>query len=806
MNPPLILVVDDKEENRYFLRTLLEGAGYAVAEATHGGEALEFARRERPRLVVADILMPVMDGFALCRHWRAEEGLRSIPFVFYTATYTDDRDRDFALSIGADEFLIKPQEPEELLKRLRNLLQAGASRAGAAPAGERDEVFLRQYNETLVRKLETKMEQLEQDIAARRKAEGALRESQEMLSLFMRHSPIYSFIKQVSPTESRVLVASDNYRQMVGIPGSEMAGKTMPELFPPEFAAKIAADDWSVVQQGGVLKLHEELNGRQYTTIKFPIVWGGKTLLAGYTIDVTEQKQIEQALKDSEARHRELFSNMTSGVAVYEAIRNGEDFRFKDINRAGLVIDGIQREDVIGKAVTEVFPGVREMGLLDVFRRVWKTGVAEYYPATHYVDGRLSHWYENHVYKLPSGEIVAVYDNVTDRKQADEERDRLQAQLNQMQKIESLGRLAGGVAHDFNNMLGAILGHADLALEDLSPEHPLHGHLLEIRKAADRSAALTRQLLAFARKQTVAPKVLDLNETIAGMLQMLRRLIGENIALAWHPGPDLGPVKIDPSQIDQILANLCVNARDAIAGVGTLAIATARATFDDSGDARHAGHLPGEYALIAVSDNGCGMDKETLGKLFEPFFTTKEVGQGTGLGLSTIYGIVKQNHGFVDVDSEPGRGSTFKIYLPCYEEQPALSAANAAKRAAARSGETILLVEDEPSILAIGQALLESLGYQVLGVSTPGEAIHLAQTHPGDIHLLMTDVVMPEMNGRDLAQQILALRPHLKRLFMSGYTADIIAHHGVLADGIHFIQKPFTLTELAAQVRKTLNG
>jgi len=300
--------------------------------------------------------------------------------------------------------------------------------------------------------------------------------------------------------------------------------------------------------------------------------------------------------------------------------------------------------------------------------------------------------------------------------------------------------------------------------------------------------------------------VLDLNETVESLLKMLRRLIGENIHLAWLPAAGLGPVKIDPTQVDQILANLCVNARDAIGGVGRVTIETANTTFDEAYCAAHPEFQPGEYVWVAVSDDGCGMDQETLTHIFEPFFTTKGVGEGTGLGLATIYGIVKQNTGFVSVDSEPGKGTTFKIYLPRHESQaPAIERERVADLAESR-GETVLIVEDEPAILAIARRVLERLGCTVLTANTPAEAIRLAGAHASEIHLLMTDVVMPEMNGQDLAKRLLSLHPKLKCLFMSGYTANIIAHHGVLDQGVHFIQKPFSMGDLAAKVRSVLDS
>jgi signal transduction histidine kinase len=401
---------------------------------------------------------------------------------------------------------------------------------------------------------------------------------------------------------------------------------------------------------------------------------------------------------------------------------------------------------------------------------------------------------------------VVVGRDITDRKRAQEEKEKLQHQLLQSQKMESIGRLAGGVAHDFNNMLGVILGRVGIAMDRADPAQPLHADLQEIAKAAERSAQLTRQLLAFARKQTVFPKVLNLNETVDGMLTMLRRLIGEDIHLVWLPAGNLWLVRIDPSQIDQLMANMCVNARDAIAGVGKITIETENAAFDEAYCADHAGFSPGEYVLLAVSDNGCGMSKETLGKLFEPFFTTKEAGKGTGLGLATVYGIVRQNGGFINVYSEPNQGTTFRIYLPRHMGKAERVGTGRASKPAMRGQETILLAEDEPAMLELITIQLQTQGYTVLGACTPGEVIRLAEEHTGEIDLLITDVVMPEMNGRQLAEKLRSRHPGLKCMFTSGYTADVIAHHGVLEEGVYFMQKPFSRDDLAAKVREALGG
>jgi len=381
----------------------------------------------------------------------------------------------------------------------------------------------------------------------------------------------------------------------------------------------------------------------------------------------------------------------------------------------------------------------------------------------------------------------------------------LEDQFRQAQKMESVGRLAGGVAHDFNNMLAVIIGYAEMAKKLLDPAQPLYGHLEQIHQAAQRSADLTRQLLTFARRQTVKPQVLDLNAAVAGTLKMLRRLLGEDLELVWKPGQDLWPVEMDPSQVDQVLANLSVNARDAIHGVGTVTIETTNVVLDEAYGHTHAGFEAGEFVLLTVSDTGSGMDKQTLEHLFEPFFTTKDLGKGTGLGLATVYGIVKQNDGLLNVYSEPGRGTAFRIYLPRSRSSATETVEAAARGDEPRGGkETILLVEDEQAILALGRAILERFGYEILLAENPSQALVLAEQHKGRIDLLLTDVVMPEMNGRDLKERIEQHRPGIKALFMSGYTAEAITRHDVLGQGVHFLQKPFSVRSLASRVREVL--
>ncbi len=402
-------------------------------------------------------------------------------------------------------------------------------------------------------------------------------------------------------------------------------------------------------------------------------------------------------------------------------------------------------------------------------------------------------------------QTVELRKTLAQRQQAEEARERLQAQLLQAQKLESIGRLAGGVAHDFNNMLQVILSCTEPVRGDVGPHPTAEENLAEIRLAALRASNLTRQLLAFARQQAAEPRVLDLNDLVDGMLTMLRRLIGENIDLRWNPGANLRPVRIDPSHVEQILANLFVNARDAIRDTGQMVVETSSTTLDAAFCASHAGMLPGEYVALSVTDTGCGMDRETVAQIFEPFFTTKPAGQGTGLGLATVYGIVSQNRGSISVRSERGKGSSFQIVLPAYDGPIDPTPAEHHAPLPAVSEATVLLVEDEPAILRIVSTMLHRVGYAVLAAGTPEEALQLARTRPGEIRLLVTDMVMPGLNGRELATRIRSFEPGVKVLYMSGYSADAVADRGGLDHASAFISKPFGLREIVDKIRGMLS-
>ncbi len=511
--------------------------------------------------------------------------------------------------------------------------------------------------------------------------------------------------------------------------------------------------------------------------------------------DITERKKIENELM----LFRESVENSTDAIGL-----STPDGRHYYQNRAMTALLGEIGDNPPASAFVD-----RKKGE-DIFRTIMSggqwTGEVKMYSTDRQIKDIDLRAYANRDSSGKITALVGILTDITDRKREEREKEILQVQLTQAQKMDSIGRLAGGVAHDFNNMLSVILNQAEIGLLKTPPEHPVYARLLEIEKAAKRSASLTRQLLSFARKQTITPEILDLNVTIEKIITMLKRLIGEDIELAWMPCDSVWPVKVDPSQIDQILANLCVNARQAITDIGRITIETKNVILDIFSSKDNPDLVPGEYVMLAISDNGSGMDAEIRSHLFEPFFTTKDIGKGTGLGLATVYGIVKQNSGVINVYSEPGIGTTFRIYFPrnagvSVELQPL-----AIDKQLVTGHETILLVEDEPMIMEITVSMLEEFGYRVLPASSPDHALNIAREYPENIDLLLTDVVMPGMNGRELSAKLLSIRESLKVLFISGYTANVIAQHGVLDEVVHFIHKPFTMNDLAVKVRETLDS
>ena len=517
----------------------------------------------------------------------------------------------------------------------------------------------------------------------------------------------------------------------------------------------------------------------------------------GVIVDITERKRAEEALRESEERYRDLVENAHDIIYSHDLKGN-----YTSVNKAGEHITGYSREEALhlnfADTVTpECLDRAREM----LVRKLAGERVTAYELELRAKDGRhitvetnTKLVYENGV---PVG-VQGIARDITERKQ-------LEDQLRQSQKMEAIGQLAGGVAHDFNNLLTAINGYSSLALQRVDDHNPIKSHLEEIRKAGERAANLTRQLLAFGRKQILQPLSLNLNDVVTDMNKMLKRLIGEDIDLASKLAPDLKRVKADPGQVEQVLVNLVVNARDAMPQGGSLTIETGNVEFDQAYSSKHVGVEPGNYVMLAVSDTGVGMDEETRARIFEPFFTTKAKGKGTGLGLSTVYGIIKQTGGNIWVYSEPGQGTTFKVYVPAMPADAKVAATGIKKEDIPTGSETVLLVEDEDVVRGLAVKILEAAGYKVLEARRGEEAIKLCSETSKPIDLLLTDVVMPEISGKEVADRLNELRPDLKVLYMSGYTDEAIVHHGVLDSSVQFIQKPFTPAALARKVREVLD-
>lgn len=518
------------------------------------------------------------------------------------------------------------------------------------------------------------------------------------------------------------------------------------------------------------------------------------------TRDISARRRATEAVRREHAQLMSIFNSIDQ--AIYIA-----DMETHEVLFANSTIRKLFKGPIAGKICYRVLQN-REDPCPFCTNHILKTLAGEPYHwnfenplllRTFHIGDRLIQWPDGRQVRFE----IAV--DITDQMVAEAKRLEMETQINQIQKLEAVGRLAGGIAHDFNNMLSIILGNTEKAMTEPSVSLAMQQHLEEIRKAGGHSVELVAQLLAFARKQSISPKVLDLNAAVVDMLRMLQRLLGEDIDLLWRPCPDPWPVNLDPTQLSQILINLLINSRDAIKGKGKVTVETSRQEVDEDYCLTHKGFAPGRFTVLKVTDDGHGMDTETASQVFEPFFTTKELGKGTGLGLSTVYRIVKQNNGFIQLYSEPGHGTTFNVFLPGFFGERIAEPVTERAPENLTGSETILLVEDEPSLLSLGASMLENLGYTVITAGAPEEAIGLFRDHGGEIHLVMTDVVMPGMNGSELCSALETIRPGLRVLYMSGYTADAILHRGIIDPGIHFLQKPFPLDDLARAVRAALS-
>jgi two-component system, cell cycle sensor histidine kinase and response regulator CckA len=759
----ILYAEDNPHDARLSLRQLIQAGFEPVADVV--GTAEEFTESLRSTqydLVLADYRIPGWSGISALEVLQQQQ--KELPFILVTGTLGEERAVE-CIKKGAADFILKDQ-----LSRL--------------PVAVRKALEERALREEKAR------------------AEAALRDSERRFRALVENSADGSALVTADGTYVYSSPASNG---VLGYTPKELGGRNVFELI-HSADLKGAREMFTQLlrEPGRVLAGHFRFHHKNGSWRWVQVV--GKNLLADPSVgtvvinyrDVTESKRADDELAASEERFRKAFNASPEPMTI----SHWPEGRYVDCNESFLRITGYRREEVIGRTDTEVrfWPKpedrARCMRFLEEHARAIELEVIFGAKSGEERTGLFS----AEVIEIRGEQcVLAVMKDVTERRSLEE-------QLRLSQKMEAVGHLAGGVAHDFNNLLTVILGYAILLLKDLVPEDPRRAPLEGIKQAADRAAALTQQLLAFSRRQVLAPRLLDLNAVVADMDKMLRRLIGEHIELSTVLAPELGLVKADPGQIEQVIMNLVVNARDAMPIGGKLTIETGHVELDEACARRRTVGTSGPYVMLAVSDTGHGMDEDTRARVFEPFFTTKEKGKGTGLGLAVVYGIIKQSGGSVWVYSEPGIGSTFKAYLPKIETTTKKPEATTANKRSRRGTETVLLVEDEAAVRSLVRDILESNGYVVLEASRAVEALEASQQHEGPIQLLLTDVVMPDIGGRKLADRLKASRPEAKVLYMSGYTDTAIVQHGLLKPGVAFLQKPFTPEALSRKVREVLDA
>jgi two-component system, cell cycle sensor histidine kinase and response regulator CckA len=779
-----VLLVDDDPVQRKLGGIRLAHAGYLVESASSGAEALERARREPPDVILSDVVMGEIDGFALCRMIRRTPGLEHVPIVLSSAHYQGEADRVLAEHVGAYTLVARMPDFEAELAAIERCL--------AVPRRDRSLPSPQNAYEQHLQAATTQLSRMVGRVDAACERYHALIENT-------------TDVVTVIEADGRIVEANRRWTEALGYQADELVGHHI-----SEFAAIGAVESnteayrQSVEDGGGVLTAIP-LRHKDGRTVYFEFTMTtfqaeGRTTAISIGRDVSGRIESARRLAASEARYRTLVENMPD---VLWSMAPDDSLMFISPNAQrilGYAVEALLARPWLG---SEIHPDDRDrvLAALETARRGEGGFDAEYRMLR--PEGTWM-WIRNRsIGTHLDGGIACLDGLVTDVT----ERKHLEDQLRQAQRLEAIGQLSGGIAHDFNNLLAVIMAHSEFLLEELVTTDPRHDDAVEIKHAGERAVGLTRQLLAFSRRQMLEPTTANLDQVIGGLEKMLRRLIGEDIALAVRRTADLGTVRVDVGQIEQVVMNLVVNARDAMPTGGQLAIDTANVEIDDLA-AGQAGCPPGSYVMFSVSDSGCGMDAATRARVFEPFFTTKAVGRGTGLGLSTCYGIVKQSGGSISVYSELGHGTVFKVYLP--------RIAGAVARPQRRSSsvalgglETILLVEDDARVRGAVARMLETRGYDVLVVPDGCAAVEVVQRQASlgrPIHLVLSDVVMPGRCGPETVAQLSAVMPGIRALYMSGYSDHAILRDGVLQDGTQFIQKPFTRDALARKVRDVLDA
>jgi two-component system, cell cycle sensor histidine kinase and response regulator CckA len=660
---------------------------------------------------------------------------------------------------------------------------------------------------------------IDRDVTAHKQAEAALRQSEKLLSDILDGSP---FAQMVIGKDHRIIKWNRALEKYSGIRANDVVGtdlhwsscfnekrpllvdwlvddavEKIPQLYAGKYTKSKLVDGAYEVTDF-YPKAGE--NGKWLLTTASAIKDSDGNIVGAMSIveDVTEKKRVEEELRESREYLAQIINQISDPIFVKDS-----EHKYVLVNDAMCEFVGRPREQLLGRDSFDEHHDDLAASLIEREAEVFRTGkentsedtILDRKEKTHTLLAKKALLVD----KKGNRQIVGVLRDITERKH-------LEAQFLQAQKMEAVGALAGGVAHDFNNLLNVINGYCELALEDLAEDNPLREDILQISQAGTRAKSLTSQLLAFSRKQILQPVILDLNEAIEDAQVILRRLIPENIDLVMSAQSELGLIYADPGQIQQVLMNLVVNARDAMPEGGKLTIETANVDFNEEYIQSHSMAKAGSYVMMAISDNGIGMNEETQAHLFEPFFTTKEKGKGTGLGLSTVYGIVKQSNGFIWVYSEPGHGATFKVYFPCVEGKASTVKKEVESDEMVHGIETVIVAEDEPAVRRLAARVLRERGYTILEASNGQEALEIARAYAGEILLVITDIIMPGMNGKDLVTQLQKMRPRIKALYISGYTNNAIVHHGILNSEIAFLQKPFTVRSLARKVREVLDS